>query len=319
MSGWLVSKILNSGNQPNCIIAMSIISPERIRIWIMAIRPKTLPAAAAPVIVGAAAALSDGFYSWLPALAALTGALLLQIGANLANDVFDYHKGADRADRLGPVRVTQAGLLTTTQVLTGMWVVFGLAALIGVYLTLIAGWPVLLIGITAILAAIAYTGGPFPLGYYGLGDLFVFIFFGPIAVCGTYYVMAGEVSPVAVWAAVPMGLLTVAILVVNNLRDIDTDLLAGKRTLAVRFGVRAARTEYLFCLLSAYLIPALMYAFNISSYWVLLTWLSIPIALKWARFIYEQSGRALNLALAGTGQLELFFGLLFGLGLIVGI
>jgi 1,4-dihydroxy-2-naphthoate octaprenyltransferase len=244
--------------------------------------------------------------------------LLLQIGANLANDVFDYYKGADDEGRLGPVRVTQAGLLTTSQVLRGMWVVFGLAILIGVYLTLVAGWPIVLIGITAILAAIAYTGGPFPLGYYGLGDLFVFIFFGPVAVCGTYYVMVGMVSPTTVWASIPMGLLTVAILVVNNLRDIDTDRRVGKRTLAVRFGAEGVRLEYVICLVGAYLTPILMVALRISSPWVLLTWLSFPLALRWARFIYNEEGRPLNLALAGTGQLELIFGLLFGAGLIVG-
>jgi 1,4-dihydroxy-2-naphthoate octaprenyltransferase len=297
---------------------MSTYITKRFRVWIQAIRPKTLPAAAAPVIVGAAAAIGDGFFGWLPALAALLGALLLQIGANLANDVFDYHRGADSEGRLGPARVTQAGLLSTTQVLRGMWIVFGLATLVGIYLTLVAGWPVILIGIAAILAAIAYTGGPFPLGYYGLGDLFVFIFFGPVAVCGTYFVMAGMVSVTTAWASIPMGLLTVAILVVNNLRDLYTDRTAGKRTLAVRFGAKVVRLEYVFCLVGAYLIPALMVMLDIYAYWVMLTWLSLPLALRWARFIFKEEGRPLNLALAGTGQLELLFGLLFGLGLIVG-
>lgn len=291
-------------------------SPEkRLKIWLLAIRPKTLPAAAAPVIVGSAAALVENRFLIVPALAALAGALLLQIGANLANDVFDYHRGADDESRLGPTRVTQAGLLTSAQVLLGMWVVFGLAIIIGIYLFLIAGWPVLLIGIFSILAALAYTGGPFPLGYYGLGDLAVLVFFGPVAVCGTYYVQAGAVNLAAIWASIPMGLLTVAILVVNNLRDIESDRLAGKMTLAVRLGARGARWEYILCLLGAYSIPFLMGLVRISSFWVLISWLSVPLAIRLIRMIIFQEGKALNKALAGTGQLELLYGILFSLGL----
>lgn len=291
-------------------------TPEKkLKIWLLAIRPKTLPAAAAPVIVGSAVALLENRFLIVPALAALAGALLLQIGANLANDVFDYHRGADDESRLGPTRVTQAGLLTSAQVLLGMWVVFGLAIIIGIYLFLIAGWPVLLIGIFSILAALAYTGGPFPLGYYGLGDLAVFVFFGPVAVCGTYYIQAGAVSLAAIWASIPMGLLTVAILVVNNLRDIESDRLAGKMTLAVRLGARGTRWEYILCLLGAYLVPFLLGLVGISSFWVLLSWLSVPFAIRMIRMIFCQEGRVLNKALAGTGQLELLYGVLFSLGL----
>lgn len=291
-------------------------SPEnRLKIWLLAIRPKTLPAASAPVIVGSAVALMENRFLFLPALAALLGALLLQIGANLANDVFDFHRGADNESRLGPTRVTQAGLLTSSQVLRGMWVVFGLAICIGTYLFLIAGWPVLIIGIFSILAALAYTGGPFPLGYYGLGDMAVFIFFGPVAVCGTYYVQAGAVSAAAVWVSIPMGLLTVAILVVNNLRDIETDRLVGKRTLAVRLGVDGARWEYTLCLVGAYLIPLIMGFVGVSSFWTLLSWLSVPVVIRLMRMIFNVEGRSLNKALEGTGQLELLYGILFGLGL----
>jgi 1,4-dihydroxy-2-naphthoate polyprenyltransferase len=177
------------------------------QIWMMAARPKTLPAAAAPVIAGTAVAFAEGVFSPGPALAALLGALLIQIGTNFANDVFDYKKGADTTERLGPVRVTQAGLLKPGQVMIGMWITFGLAVLVGVYLLAVAGWPVVWIGLFSILAGIAYTGGPFPLGYNGLGDIFVFIFFGLVAVCGTYFVQAGMVSAGAVWTAIPMGLL----------------------------------------------------------------------------------------------------------------
>jgi 1,4-dihydroxy-2-naphthoate polyprenyltransferase len=187
-----------------------------LQIWILAARPKTLPAAAAPVIVGSSLAFRDGLFNPLPALAALLAALLLQIGANLANDLFDYYRGADTSKRLGPLRVTSAGLLAPEQVRGGMLLTFFLAALLGIYLTAVAGWVVVLIGLAAIAAAVAYTGGPFPFGYYGLGDLFVFIFFGLAAVGGTYYVQAGSLTAAAVWSAAPMGLLITALLVVNN-------------------------------------------------------------------------------------------------------
>src|SRR5512133_3920193 len=206
--------------------------PGPLQVWTMASRPRTLPAAAAPVIAASAAAFASGHFDPLPALAALLGALLLQIGANFANDVFDYQKGADTAERMGPLRVTAAGLLSPRQVKAGMWVVFGLAALCGLYLALHAGWVVVIIGLLSIVTAIAYTGGPYPLGYHGLGEVAVFLFFGLAAVCGTYYVQALRLDPVAVWTAIPMGLLIVAILVVNNLRDVDTDRATGKMTLA---------------------------------------------------------------------------------------
>jgi 1,4-dihydroxy-2-naphthoate octaprenyltransferase len=287
-------------------------------IWLLAARPKTLPAAAAPVIVGSAAAISDGVFQVGPALAALVGALLLQIGANFANDVFDFKKGADTIDRLGPVRVTQAGLLSPGQVMFGMWLTFGLAALIGLYLIAVGGWPILVIGLLSIAAAIAYTGGPFPLGYHGLGDLFVFIFFGLVAVCGSYYVQAGTVSPAAFWAAVPVGLLATAILVVNNLRDIKTDERAGKKTLAVRFGRKGAQIEYVLLLGLAYVIPPAMSFSGVASLWVLLSWLSLPLVGTLIRLVMRETGRPLNQALAGTARLELIYSFLLALGLIIG-
>lgn len=283
----------------------------------MAARPKTLPAAASPVVAGSAVAFWEGGFHSGPALAALMAALLLQIGANLANDVYDYHRGADDLERLGPMRVTSAGLLSPSQVVTGMWIVFGLAALLGVYLAIAAGWVVVLIGLASILAAVAYTGGPFPFGYYGLGDLFVFIFFGPVAVVGTYYVQAKGVSAGALWASLPMGLLTVAILVVNNLRDIETDRKAGKRTLAVRLGVKDTRIEYVICLAGAFLSLLLMWVTGALPVGVLLAWITIPWALSLVRMIYSLAGRPLNKALAGTGQLELIFALLLAVGLVV--
>jgi 1,4-dihydroxy-2-naphthoate polyprenyltransferase len=290
------------------------LSPRQI--WLLAIRPKTLPAAAASAIVGSAAAFYDGMFRWGPALACLLAALLLQIGANLANDVFDYYRGADTHARQGPLRVTQAGLLKPGQVLLGMWLVFGLAALLGIYLFTQVGWPVLVIGVACIAAAIAYTGGPFPFGYFGLGDLVVFIFFGPVAVCGTYFVQAEQVSSLAVWASLPMGFLITAILVVNNLRDINTDRAVGKKTLAVRLGETGTRWEYLLCLIFAYLVPLWM-GISRMDYWVLLAWLSLPYAASQTRFVWTQAGRPLNQALAGTGRLTLIYALLFSFGMIL--
>jgi 1,4-dihydroxy-2-naphthoate octaprenyltransferase len=289
-----------------------------LQIWTLAARPKTLPAAAAPVIAGTAVAFHDGVFSPGPALAALLGALLIQIGTNFANDVFDYKKGADTHERLGPVRVTQAGLLKPEQVFTGMWGMFGLAVLVGVYLLAVAGWPVVWIGLFSILAGIAYTGGPFPLGYNGLGDIFVFIFFGLVAVCGTYYVQAGTVSAGAIWAAIPMGLLATAILAVNNLRDVETDAKAGKKTLAVRFGVNGARIEYDLMVGGALLCPVLMWLTGNASPWVLLTWLTLYRAVPLIKLIYTEKGKVLNKALGGTGRMELEFALLLAVGLVLG-
>lgn len=288
------------------------------RPWLLAARPKTLFAAAVPVLVGTAVALSQEAFRPGPALAALAAALLIQIGTNLANDVFDYQKGADTGDRLGPLRVTQAGLLSSRQVLTGMWLVFALAGLVGLYLVSVGGWPIVVIGLLSILAGMAYTGGPFPLGYNGLGDLFVFIFFGLVAVAGTYYIQTGTISPAAWWASLPVGWLATAILVVNNLRDIDTDQVAGKRTLAVRFGGRNAQVEYLLLLLLTYLAPLLMWLTDVATPWVMLSWFSIPLAIAQLRLVFTTSGRALNQALAGTARLELVFGLLFSIGFIAG-
>jgi 1,4-dihydroxy-2-naphthoate polyprenyltransferase len=289
-----------------------------VRVWIIAARVRTLPAAAAPVVVGTGAAIGAGNFAFFPALAALVGALLLQIGANFANDLFDFLRGVDTAARVGPVRVTQAGLLTPRQVRAGMWTVFAVAALIGVYLIRAGGWPVVLIGLAAILAAIAYTGGPFPLGYHGLGEVFVFLFFGLAAVGGTYYVQAGTMRAAAWWASVPMGLLAVAIIVVNNLRDIATDRAAGKQTLAVRFGERGTEAEYLALVAVAYLAPVAMWATRAASAWVLLALLSLPLVPPLFRRLRRERGRALNGVLAGTARLELVYGLLFALGLALG-
>ncbi len=288
------------------------------QIYWLAARPKTLPAAAAPVVTGAAAAFARGNFHPLPALATLMAALLLQIGANIANDVFDFHKGADTAHRLGPLRVTQAGLWSPAQTLAAMWLTFGLAALLGIYLAWVGGWPVVGMGLAAIAAAILYTGGPVPLGYYGLGDLFVFIFFGPVAEIGTYYILAHSVSPLSIWASIPVGLLIVNILVVNNLRDIETDQAARKITLAVILGAKGARWQYNLLLVIAYLIPLGLFLSHLASIFGLASWLSAFLAIPLAKKVWTGAGRPLNLALAQTGQLALIFAILFGAGLVLG-
>lgn len=290
--------------------------PSELQAWILAARPKTLPAVTAAVVAGCGAALAEGVFRPLLALAALGIGLLLQIGANLANDYFDYFKGADTPERLGPLRVTASGLLTPAQVRQGMIVVFGTAGLLGAGLALSAGWPALLAGVAAILAAIVYSGGPRPYGYHGLGDLAVFIFFGPVAVCGTHFVQAGRLSWLALAASLPMGFLITALLVVNNLRDIPTDRAAGKRTLAVLLGRRGAIAEYLALLAGAYLVPSAMIALGLASGRVLYAWLTLPYAYRQVRIVLAEEGRSLNQALAGTSQLALYYAVLFSVGII---
>lgn len=289
-----------------------------IQAWVLAARPKTLPAAVGPVLVGAALAGADRSFAWLPALAALAGALLLQIGSNLANDYYDFFKGADTHDRLGPTRVTAAGLLSPAEVRAGMVVVFGLAALVGVYLIAVGGWPIVVIGVAAIAAAIAYTGGPLPYGYYGLGELFCFLFFGLAAVVGTYYVQAHRVTPAALLAATAVGALITAILVVNNYRDIDTDRRAGKRTLAVMLGRSGTRVEYALLLAAAYVASLCLWLAAGQHLLVLLSWLTAPIAVKlWRTLSAATDGPTLNATLAGTARLSLLFSALLALGLLV--
>ncbi len=284
--------------------------------WGLAIRLRTLPASAAGVVTGSALAWHDGFFRFDAALACLFTALLLQIGSNLANDVFDFERGTDTPERLGPVRVTQAGLLTPSQVKLGMYLSFALAALLGLYLAWLGGWPVIVLGLAAIISAIAYTGGPFPLGYYGLGDLFVFIFFGLASVAGTYYVQAKSVSAAAWWMAIPPGLIITAILVVNNLRDLESDRKAGKHTMAVMLGKQASKIQYLICVIIAFLAMPVAASLRIVPWTSLLAYISLPLAIKTARIVFTQKGRPLNGALAGTGQLALLFSLLFWVGLL---
>jgi 1,4-dihydroxy-2-naphthoate octaprenyltransferase len=277
---------------------------------LLASRPKTLPAAVAPVVVGTAVAVAEGGFVVSAALAALAVALLLQIAANLANDVFDFRRGADTAARLGPVRVTQSGLIPPGRVLAATGLVLGAAALAGLYLVLRGGWPIALLGLLALLSAVTYTGGPAPLGYLGLGDVFVFFFFGLVAVAGTAYVQTGRLTSLALVAALPVGCLATAILVVNNLRDVETDRAAGKRTLAVRLGADRTRLEYALLLAVSYLTMPIGWALGLFSGWWWLPWLSLPLALSVARRVGRTTGTALNPLLGATARLELVFALL---------
>jgi 1,4-dihydroxy-2-naphthoate polyprenyltransferase len=288
-----------------------------LKAWVLAIRPKTLTAALVPVSVGTGLALGMGVGRWLPAFAALLGALLIQIGTNLTNDYYDFKKGADTAERLGPVRVTQSGLISPRTVLAGALGCFALAILTGIYLVWVGGWPIVAIGLTSVLCGYAYTGGPLPLAYHGLGDVFVFVFFGLVAVTGTYYVQALTVSPAAWWASIPVGALGTALLVVNNLRDAHTDVKANKRTLVVRLGTGAGKAEYLVLLVASFATPFILYGLGLASVWVFLALLSLPLAVGPLRLVLGAQGAALNAALGGTARLQLVFGLLFALGLFL--
>jgi len=286
--------------------------------WILAIRPKTLTAAIAPVVLGWGVASTTGRFHWGAALAALLTSIMIQIGTNLVNDVVDFSKGADTEARTGPVRVTQTGLLTPRQVWGGVALSFGLAVLAGLYLTWIAGWPVLVLGAVSIISGIAYTAGPYPLAYHGLGDLFVLLFFGFAAVAGTVFVVAQQLPPQTWLAATAAGALTVNILIVNNIRDIETDRLAGRKNLPIVFGRKAAEWEFALMLALAFAIPFILICKQLSSAWVLLTLLTFPQALKiWGSLRSGKSGQALNPTLGQTAQLLLWFCLLFTLGLLI--
>ncbi len=288
---------------------------SRVQIWRLAIRPPTLMAAVAPVVVGTAVAARDGALAIGPASAAMLGGLALQVAANLANDVSDFRRGADTEHRIGPPRVTQLGLLSQREVVTGLWVAIGIATLAGLYLTAVAGWPVVAIGLSSIVALLSYTGGPWPFGYRGLGEVFVFAFFGVAAVVGTYYVQALRVSGAAMAASVPVGLTTSAILVVNNVRDIATDRIAGKRTLAVILGPRLARLHFVLTIIAAYVAAAALWLLGEFSAWTLLAFLSLPLAWAPTAAVLAQSeGPALNVALKNTARLHLVFGLLLAVG-----
>jgi 1,4-dihydroxy-2-naphthoate octaprenyltransferase len=284
----------------------------------MAARVRTLPAAIAPVLVGTALAGYDLVFHPLRFVAALVGAIFIQVGTNLSNDYSDARRGADTEDRLGPVRVTAGGLVPPGKVLVATYISFGVAVLAGAYLVVVAGWQLLLVGAASILAGVLYTGGPRPYGYEGLGEAFVFLFFGVVAVAGSFFVQVRHLAWEAFALAVPVGLVAAGILVVNNVRDIDTDRRAGKRTLAVRLGRPRTRGMFAAIVYLAYLLTPVTWAFGPLRAWVMLPWLTLPLAAAVVRMVRNRTdGPSLNQALARTGILQLTFCTLLAAGLLL--
>ncbi|MEM9554489.1 MAG: 1,4-dihydroxy-2-naphthoate polyprenyltransferase [Acidobacteriota bacterium] len=298
-------------------------SPAAVRpgspsAWLLAVRPATLSAAVVPVAIGAACSHLAGRVVALPMLVTLIGALCIQIGTNFVNDLADFERGADTEDRMGPIRTAQAGLLSPRQLRIGIVVAFACATAAGVYLTALVGWPIVVIGVASLLSAVAYTAGPFPLGYHGLGDVFVMLFFGFVAVCGTAYVNLETVPTSAWWASLVPGALATNLLVVNNVRDRVGDAEAGKRTLVVRFGRRFGELEYLLLVFVAYAVPALLVMLRLASPWALLPLLTLPLAGRLVQAVRIRDGRALNPVLGGTARLMVLHGILFAMGLAAG-
>jgi 1,4-dihydroxy-2-naphthoate polyprenyltransferase len=289
-----------------------------VRIWLMAARLRTLPAAIAPVLVGTALAGFEHAFHPLRFVAALLGAIFIQVGTNLSNDYSDARRGADTDDRLGPVRVTAGGLVPPSQVLVATYVSFGLAVLAGIYLIVVAGWLLLAIGAASILAGVLYTGGPRPYGYAGLGEAFVFLFFGVVAVAGSYYVEVRHLHWEAFALSVPVGLLAAAILIVNNVRDIDSDRRADKRTLAVKLGRERTRVMFAATVYVAYPLALVTWLAGPLTAWVALSWLSLPLAVALVRIVGTKTdGPSLNGALARSGMLQLCFCVLLSAGLLL--
>ena len=288
--------------------------------WILAARPKTLWAGVAPVVMAAAMAYADGGFHLLSVVAALTGSVAIQVGANYANDYFDFVKGSDTAARTGPTRITQAGLVSPTTMRRATIAVFAFALIPGLYIVCRGGWPYLVIGLVSIACGVLYTAGPIPIGYIGLGELFVLVFFGPVALCGTYYLQTGAL-PVAVWVAgLAPGLLSVALLTVNNYRDIDEDRSTGKRTLAVRFGRTFARLEYIACLcIASFCVPLTLWVLTgnglVLGAGMVVFGFGIPAIWTLCR---TTDGEVLNRVLAKTGKLLLVFSILFSLAWVLG-
>ncbi len=285
--------------------------------WILAVRVKTLPAAISPVILGTALAFHDGVFHAFTFLMTLLAAVLIQIGANFANDYYDFQKGSDRDDRVGPTRATQSGLITPEKMKLAMWRIFALAIFVGFYLAYIGGWPIVVIGLASIAAGIAYTGGPYPLGYYGWGDILVFIFFGLIAVPGTYFLQTGSITETSFWLGAALGMLSTAILVVNNIRDMETDIVTGKKTLAIRLGKSFSQIEFSILVIFPFIIPLCMWWNTRDNMSLLITLFSLPIAVHLIIQLNSKSGRELNNVLAGTARFLFIFTILFSLGLIL--
>ncbi|MEI7812845.1 MAG: 1,4-dihydroxy-2-naphthoate polyprenyltransferase [Ignavibacteria bacterium] len=296
---------------------LKINKPAKLKSWLLASRPKTLLAALVPVLVGTALAYSEKSMNTVAALVALICSVLIQTATNFVNDLYDYLSGADTADRSGPTRTLVSGLISVKEMKAGIALTFGTAFLLGMYLVYLGGFPVLIIGTLSILAGIAYTAGPYPLAYNGLGDLFVFIFFGFAGTVGTYYVQTLRLSPVVFIASVPVGALITNILIVNNYRDAEEDRLAGKRTSAVIFGRAFAKAQYILLLIVSYLAPLFVYLIFHQAVWIFLPLLSLPLAIRIVRMLFTLEGSALNKTLELTAKLSAIYGFLFALGILL--
>jgi len=290
---------------------------NKIKIWILASRPKTLPAALAPVFVGTAVAISVSKLNVMAALIALVCSVLIQIGTNFVNDLYDYLKGTDDENRVGPTRALAAGWISPNQMKRAIYFTFGMTFLLGLYLVYLAGWIILLVGVFSIASGYAYTAGPYPLAYNGLGDVFVFFFFGIVATVGTYYVQAIEFSMFALLASIPVGLLITNILVVNNYRDADEDKKKSKNTLAVKFGKSFSLYQYFISILVSFIVPLYLYFTYCTTLFILLPMLTLPLAIKLHVDMTRLNGGELNKTLELTAKLSVLYSFLFSIGIIL--
>ena len=290
---------------------------SKIQSWILASRPKTLPAAFVPVLVGSSLAYNQGKFYPLYSLIALICSLLIQIGTNFTNDLYDHLKGADTEKRKGPLRVLSAGLISPNEMKVAIVFVFGLTFLLGLYLVYVTDWNIFIIGVFSILAGLAYTAGPYPLAYHGLGDLFVFLFFGIIGTMGTYYLHHQEFTFISFLVSLPVGALITNILIVNNYRDVEEDKQAGKNTLSVILGREFSRYEYIFFLLLAFFIPFILYfEFNFNAT-IFLPYVTLPVAIILVKMIFNYQGQQLNKTLEVSAKYSALYGILFSAGMII--
>jgi len=289
--------------------------PNSIQIWVQAMRPKTLFASFCPILIAGALAYKANTLSILPLVLTLCCALLIQIGTNFANDYFDFKKGADTDARIGPTRATQAGWVTPLQMKKAFILIFLIAVILGLYLVYLGGWPIFLIGILSVICGVAYTGGPFPLGYLGLGDFFAWLFFGPIAVGGAYYLQAGIWTTESILAGAILGLFSIALIDVNNIRDYEQDLLAGKKTIVVRFGKRFAKGLYTLSILGGLVLPGVLSGSSHYSMWLPL--ILLPMANRMNIMMWTKAGSDLNSLLEKTGKLLFLASLLWATGIVI--
>jgi 1,4-dihydroxy-2-naphthoate polyprenyltransferase len=288
---------------------------SKSQAWILAARPKTLPAASVAVLVGSALAIRDQKFSFTASLFCLLCSFLIQIGTNFANDLFDHLKGSDTPDRVGPMRLLSSGHITPSEMKIALWITFGLAFILGMYLVYLGGILVLIIGVLSIISGIIYTAGPYPLAYNGLGDVFSFVFFGIVGTMGTYFVNTHEITLQAFIASIPVGALVTAILVVNNYRDIDQDRVANKNTLAVIFGKKFSRIEYKLFIFAAFLVPLILFVNYNYSLWVFLPVVLMPLAIKLITLLSSLEGQELNRLLALTAAFSSLYGFLLAVGI----